>query len=310
MNVPIIRAGRLNGESVFKAYRFVEDPTFIPPSVEPVLCQHQYGDKSVCTSNALPNSPFCSDHGGFANRVFGDEKSGCFSLWGILPRLGMGNLPFPGRSNGGCFQYGCGCLIPLLLLLLLLPFLLCLFKRDCNMLDKLTHRDSLRDTVEVIKYDTVKVVEKETVTKIDTLRMTDTLNQTQSIPDIISLPNVNFETNKAILKEGSFKSLDQLAELMKRNKDMTIIIEGHTDSVGNPRDNLILSQNRADAIKTYLVSKGIEGGRIKAVGYGDTKPAGSNKTEEGRMLNRRVEVRVENKGKNIQIKDEKKGDAK
>ena len=178
------------------------------------------------------------------------------------------------------------------------------------MLDKLTHRDSLRDTVEVVKYDTVKVVEKETVTKIDTLRMTDTLNQTQSIPDIITLPNVNFETNKAVLKEGSFPSLDQLAELMKRNKDMTIIIEGHTDSVGNPESNRILSQNRANAIKAYLEKKGIESNRIKAVGLGDKNPATSNKTEEGRMINRRVEVRVENRGENIQIKDEKKGDAK
>ena len=310
MNAPIIRTGRLNGPAVFKGYRLVDDPTFVPPVVPPAVCKHQYGDKSFCTSNALPNSPFCSNHGGCANRVFGDEKSGCFSLWGILPRLGMGNLPFPGMSNGGCFQWGCGCLIPLLLLLLLLPFLLCLFKRDCNMLDKLTHRDSLRDTVEVVKHDTVKVVEKETVTKIDTLRMTDTLNQTQSIPDIITLPNVNFETNKAVLKEGSFPSLDQLAELMKRNKDMTIVIEGHTDSVGNPESNRILSQNRANAIKAYLEKKGIESNRIKAVGLGDTKPATSNKTEEGRMINRRVEVRVENRGENIQIKDEKKGDAK
>ncbi len=310
MNAPIIRTGRLNGQAVFKGYRLVDDPTFVPPVVPPTVCKHQYGDKSFCTSNALPNSPFCSNHGGCANRVFGDEKSGCFSLWGILPRLGIGNLPFPGMSNGGCFQWGCGCLIPLLLLLLLLPFLLCLFKRDCNMLDKLTHRDSLRDTVEVVKYDTVKVVEKETVTKIDTLRMTDTLEQTESIPDIITLPNVNFETNKAILKEGSFKSLDQLAELMKRNPEMTIEIVGYTDSVGNDQKNQKLSEDRAEAIKKYLVDKGVGDERIQARGEGENDPIGDNRTEEGRMLNRRVEVTVKNKGKNVQKKEIRQENAK
>jgi len=201
-------------------------------------------------------------------------------------------------------------LIPLLLLLLLLPFLLCLFKRDCNMLDKLTHRDSLRDTVEVVKYDTIKVVEKETVTKIDTLRMTDTLNQTQSIPDIITLPNVNFETNKAILKEGSFKSLDQLADLMKRNKDMTIEIIGHTDNVGKPETNKKLSQDRADAIKKYLENKGVEANRIVAKGRGSEVPIGDNNTEEGRMLNQRIEIKVKNNRENIQKKEIKKGDVK
>ncbi len=65
---------------------------------------------------------------------------------------------------------------------------------------------------------------------------------------------------------------------------------GHTDNVGNPRRNQQLSEQRAQAIRQYLVDHGIDGGRIEAVGYGDTQPVASNDTEEGRQQNRRIEA--------------------
>jgi outer membrane protein OmpA-like peptidoglycan-associated protein len=107
-----------------------------------------------------------------------------------------------------------------------------------------------------------------------------------------ALNNVHFENNKAILVLESFNELDRLVEVMIRKKRMIIEIAGHTDNIGNSNDNLILSQKRADTVREYLISKGIEKHRVFAKGYGDTDPVDENDTEEGRQLNRRAEVRI------------------
>jgi outer membrane protein OmpA-like peptidoglycan-associated protein len=73
---------------------------------------------------------------------------------------------------------------------------------------------------------------------------------------------------------------------------LKIRIEGHTDSVGNADYNRKLSQQRADAVKAYLVGKGIDGGRFEAVGYGPDKPVETNKSKDGRAKNRRVEFNI------------------
>jgi outer membrane protein OmpA-like peptidoglycan-associated protein len=79
---------------------------------------------------------------------------------------------------------------------------------------------------------------------------------------------------------------------MKENATLKIEISGHTDNVGKPTDNLILSQNRAKAVVTYLSSKGIDMIRLSSLGFGDTKPIADNKTETGRAQNRRTELKV------------------
>lgn len=104
---------------------------------------------------------------------------------------------------------------------------------------------------------------------------------------------IQFETGKATLDPSSTGLLDDVAAILKANPAITqMTIEGHTDSVGDAEFNKQLSQGRADAVKEYLVGKGIDAGRMTAVGYGAEKPIASNDTEEGRATNRRVEFKV------------------
>lgn len=104
--------------------------------------------------------------------------------------------------------------------------------------------------------------------------------------------NLEFNTGNAEIKATSFSSLDDLATLLIKKKDWKLQIAGHTDNVGNDQKNLILSKNRAEAVKNYLVSKGVEAGRINAIYFGETQPIATNDTEDGRKKNRRVEMTV------------------
>ncbi|MEQ1552654.1 MAG: OmpA family protein [Ferruginibacter sp.] len=106
------------------------------------------------------------------------------------------------------------------------------------------------------------------------------------------LEDVNFETGKAILKPESFPVLDELVALLVRKEDERIEIGGHTDNVGKAPKNMLLSLDRAKSVMQYVISKGIEQGRLTAKGYGMTKPVVSNKTAAGRAINRRTEVKI------------------
>lgn len=108
----------------------------------------------------------------------------------------------------------------------------------------------------------------------------------------IVLKNILFETGSAQLKATSNAELDQLAKELKAKPALNIEISGHTDNVGNEATNKLLSKNRADAVKAYLVEKGIAETRLTTVGHGSAKPIASNDTEEGRKQNRRVEFVV------------------
>lgn len=106
------------------------------------------------------------------------------------------------------------------------------------------------------------------------------------------LKNIFFDVNKFDLKSESQVELDKLVQLLTENPTIKIEISGHTDNVGKPADNLILSKNRAKAVVSYLVSKNIAAQRLTSKGYGETKPVADNKTDEGRAMNRRTEVKV------------------
>jgi outer membrane protein OmpA-like peptidoglycan-associated protein len=80
--------------------------------------------------------------------------------------------------------------------------------------------------------------------------------------------------------------------LLNENPSLKIEISGHTDNVGKPADNLLLSNNRAKAVVNYLISKNIPASRLIANGFGETKPVADNRTEEGKALNRRTEMKV------------------
>jgi len=107
------------------------------------------------------------------------------------------------------------------------------------------------------------------------------------------LRNIYFDFNKASFQQESYNELNKLEEMMAKNPGMVIEISGHTDNIGSKSYNKKLSQLRANAVKNYLVNKGIDARRIKAVGYGEERPLASNDDEkEGRELNRRVEFKV------------------
>jgi len=107
-----------------------------------------------------------------------------------------------------------------------------------------------------------------------------------------TLKNVHFETGSATLTSDSYAALNNLYEALKAKPNLVIEIAGHTDNVGKYENNLVLSQERANSVKKYLVSKGIDESRIVAKGYADTQPIASNNTEEGKAKNRRTEVRI------------------
>jgi OOP family OmpA-OmpF porin len=101
-----------------------------------------------------------------------------------------------------------------------------------------------------------------------------------------------FDVNKAELKPAGKSELDALAAKLQGAQIEQITVTGHTDSSGSKQLNQSLSERRADAVKAYLVSKGLDGSRIDAKGAGDTQPVASNNTAAGRAQNRRVEIDI------------------
>lgn len=102
--------------------------------------------------------------------------------------------------------------------------------------------------------------------------------------------NLLFETGKDVIVKSSFPSLDQLALVMQKYPISKLHLEGHTDNVGDDQANMDLSQRRAEAVRQYLANKGVSLSRIETSGLGETKPKATNDTEEGRHINRRVEM--------------------
>ncbi len=106
----------------------------------------------------------------------------------------------------------------------------------------------------------------------------------------ISLYRIYFEAGKAVLKKESDPLLERIRDLLAKQPDLRLRIEGHTEARGSSEWNLKLSQARADAVKAWLVAHAIDGGRLEAVGFGETKPIADNRTNEGRARNRRVDL--------------------
>jgi outer membrane protein OmpA-like peptidoglycan-associated protein len=114
---------------------------------------------------------------------------------------------------------------------------------------------------------------------------------------VLTVGDVLFATGKAEVAAGGLRSIDKLAEFLKKNPNRNLLIEGHTDNTGNEDFNLKLSQQRADAVRDQLVSRGIAPERITTKGYGPKYPAVDNDSAAaGRQQNRRVEVLVLNEG--------------
>lgn len=108
----------------------------------------------------------------------------------------------------------------------------------------------------------------------------------------IELHNIYFQQSKAVILESSFPELERLATILSETPGLRIRVEGHTDNLGKPEGLKQLSEERADAIKQYLVAKGIVPDRIEIIGYGAAYPISSNESEDERAKNRRVEIHI------------------
>ena len=112
---------------------------------------------------------------------------------------------------------------------------------------------------------------------------------------------VDFEFNSTQLTAPAQQTLDGVANALQTQPELNVEIQGHTDSVGSAAYNLNLSQRRADAVKTYLVGKGVGASALTAKGYGKAKPIASNDTAEGRAQNRRVAFEIRNAPAHVNI---------
>lgn len=113
-----------------------------------------------------------------------------------------------------------------------------------------------------------------------------------AVGQLMRLNNLIFQLGKAKVSPDSYEELDLIVRMMQENKTMVIQLEGHTDYQGDPRDNMKLSKERVDAVKDYIVSKGINKIRVKTKAFGGTAPLSRDNTPEAHRLNRRVELRV------------------
>jgi outer membrane protein OmpA-like peptidoglycan-associated protein len=111
---------------------------------------------------------------------------------------------------------------------------------------------------------------------------------------VVTLGDLLFATGKSDLTGGAGANLDKLAAFLDEYDDRTVLIEGHTDSVGSEESNQFLSQRRAESVKSYLVGRGVQADRLSTLGLGQGSPVSSNDTATGRQQNRRVEVIISN----------------
>jgi outer membrane protein OmpA-like peptidoglycan-associated protein len=108
---------------------------------------------------------------------------------------------------------------------------------------------------------------------------------------------IHFQPNRAVILSDSYDVLKEVAQALKDSPAVSVRIEGHTDNVGKRSENLSLSQDRADAVKEYLVKEGVPAAQLRSRGYGQKRPIASNSSRAGRTLNRRVEFRITSAGR-------------
>jgi outer membrane protein OmpA-like peptidoglycan-associated protein len=103
---------------------------------------------------------------------------------------------------------------------------------------------------------------------------------------------VIFQVGRSKINEDSYSELDVVVKMMKENATMVIQLEGHTDHLGDAKENLKLSKARVESVKDYIVSKNINKSRVKTKAFGGTQPLSRDDTPESHRMNRRVELRI------------------
>jgi len=116
-----------------------------------------------------------------------------------------------------------------------------------------------------------------------------------TVGKLMNLDNLIFAQAQAKIEPSSYDELDKIVTMLETYPKMVIQLEGHTDNRGTPKLNAKLSQDRADAVRKALVTRGLEEGRLTAKGYGQDVPIADNKTDDGRQKNRRVQFKITDK---------------
>jgi outer membrane protein OmpA-like peptidoglycan-associated protein len=138
----------------------------------------------------------------------------------------------------------------------------------------------------------VQVVDRVTVVRGAVAPGVDVAKLQRSVSSILRTQGVQFQTDAVVLTAVGRRTLDRIATLLRGARGTSAEIRGYTDSVGAPAVNLRVSQRRADAVRTYLVSRGIAASRLTARGFGAANPIASNATPIGRAINRRIEMKI------------------
>lgn len=120
----------------------------------------------------------------------------------------------------------------------------------------------------------------------------DHVKKKHAVGHVMLLNNLIFEVNKNKIDPESYSELNIVVDMMKENPNMVIQLEGHTDFIGNQEKLMKLSEDRVNAVKTYLISKKVNKNRIKTKAFGGTAPLSKDNTPEGHRMNRRVELRI------------------
>lgn len=143
---------------------------------------------------------------------------------------------------------------------------------------------------EKIDYDRIESIVKKYIPK-EVVKQIVVEKQVER-PDRWILVGVNFEFNSAKLMPEAYPILFYAVQNLVQNPDLIIEIQGYTDNIGSEKFNKLLSEKRANAVKEYLIARGISSSRLKTAGYGAANPVSDNKTAEGRGLNRRIEFKI------------------
>lgn len=291
--------GKIQGQAYLKAIEYIDEHNNPIPTVQVIAIEKQ--ERRIQVVNSQVGS-----EGNLVN-VAGSSNPGCLGssmnpLRSVMnPSIagGAGNpgcMPAAGgASNPGCMPGAAGgagsggCLKTLLGLILgaLLTYLLMNAWLAKNAPAPQVIHDTLE--IEVIKerLDTLMIFKTDTLSFVD--------STTKKSYETVNLPNVQFYTNSDVLLPSSAKELQQLAEYLVKNDSLNATVFGHTDDVGESESNLRLSQRRAESVRNFLSSLGISPDRLTARGMGDSQPKADNSKDEGRLMNRRVEVVLTNK---------------
>jgi OmpA-OmpF porin, OOP family len=118
---------------------------------------------------------------------------------------------------------------------------------------------------------------------------------------VLTLGDVLFDIDQATLKPGAMNTMDRLANFLKQGEGRSVVVEGHTDSTGSDSYNMELSRRRADAVRTALIERGVNGDQIQSTGKGEGVPVASNDNVGGRQQNRRVEIIIPEEGQSGRV---------